>query len=147
MATGHRTASAPELPWACAHHTVGTRPLSNWFRARAKEGPAGADRCACATPRQQLAPPPPSASCCGGPGRALTSRAVAGEAGVAKGVLHRHFAEFDAFLAGLAEDRIARIADEAAVLRERAGTGTVAGNLTGALTDAVLLGRRSDRRA
>jgi AcrR family transcriptional regulator len=66
---------------------------------------------------------------------ALTSRAVTTEAGVAKGILHRHFADFDAFLAELVEDRIARIADEAAALRDRAGTGTVAGNLTGVLTE------------
>ena len=65
---------------------------------------------------------------------ALTSRAVTAEAGVAKGVLHRHFADFDAFLAELVEDRIARIGDQAAALRDRAGTGTVAGNLTGVLT-------------
>ena len=67
--------------------------------------------------------------------QALTSRAVTAEAGVAKGVLHRHFADFDAFLAALIEDRIARIGDQAAVLRESAGTGTVAGNLAGVLTD------------
>jgi AcrR family transcriptional regulator len=66
---------------------------------------------------------------------ALTSRAVTTEAGCAKGVLHRHFADFDAFLAGLVLDRIARIGGQAAALRESAGTGTVAGNLTGALTD------------
>jgi AcrR family transcriptional regulator len=66
---------------------------------------------------------------------ALTSRAVTIEAGVAKGVLHRHFADFDAFLAELVLDRIARIDDQAAALRESAGTGTVAGNLTGALAD------------
>src|SRR6201985_2927506 len=41
---------------------------------------------------------------------ALTSRAVTAEAGVAKGVLHRHFADFDAFLTDLALDRAARIA-------------------------------------
>ncbi len=64
---------------------------------------------------------------------ALTSRAVTTEAGVAKGVLHRHFDDFDAFLADLVEDRIARIAEQAAALRAAAGTGTVAGNLTGAL--------------
>jgi len=67
--------------------------------------------------------------------QALTSRAVTAEAGVAKGVLHRHFADFDAFLAALIEDRIARIGDQAAVLRASAGTGTVAGNLAGVLTD------------
>jgi AcrR family transcriptional regulator len=66
---------------------------------------------------------------------ALTSRAVTIEAGVAKGVLHRHFADFDAFLAELVLGRIARIDDQAAALRESAGTGTVAGNLTGALAD------------
>jgi len=65
---------------------------------------------------------------------ALTSRAVTAEAGCAKGVLHRHFADFDAFLAELVLDRIARIGSQAAALRDSAGTGTVAGNLTGALT-------------
>ncbi|WP_336214093.1 TetR/AcrR family transcriptional regulator [Nonomuraea sp. LPB2021202275-12-8] len=66
---------------------------------------------------------------------ALTSRAVTTEAGCAKGVLHRHFADFDAFLAELVLDRIARIGDQATALRESAGTGTVAGHLAGALTD------------
>jgi AcrR family transcriptional regulator len=69
-----------------------------------------------------------------GPG-ALTSRAVTAEAGVAKGVLHRHFADFDAFLAELVLDRIAMLDGQAAALRESAGTGTVAGNLARALTD------------
>jgi AcrR family transcriptional regulator len=65
---------------------------------------------------------------------ALTSRAVTTEAGVAKGVLHRHFADFDAFLAELVLDRIGRIDDLATALRGAAGTGTVAGNLASALT-------------
>ncbi|MGB3443354.1 MAG: TetR family transcriptional regulator [Actinophytocola sp.] len=65
---------------------------------------------------------------------ALTSRAVTTEAGCAKGVLHRHFADFDAFLADLVLDRIDRIDPQAAALREAAGTGTVAANLTSALT-------------
>jgi AcrR family transcriptional regulator len=65
---------------------------------------------------------------------ALTSRAVTTEAGVAKGVLHRHFADFDAFLAELVEDRIARIGRQSAALLESAGTGTVEGHLAGALT-------------
>jgi AcrR family transcriptional regulator len=65
----------------------------------------------------------------------LTSRAVTAEAGVAKGVLHRHFADFDAFLADLALDRITRIAGLADGLRARAGTGTVAGNLALALPE------------
>jgi AcrR family transcriptional regulator len=65
---------------------------------------------------------------------ALTSRAVTTEAGCAKGVLHRHFADFDAFLAELVLDRIGRIDNQAAALCNSAGTGTVAGNLIGALT-------------
>ena len=63
----------------------------------------------------------------------LTSRAVTAEAGVAKGVLHRHFADFDAFLAELTLDRTARIASQAADLRAAAGTGRVEGNLAAAL--------------
>jgi AcrR family transcriptional regulator len=64
----------------------------------------------------------------------LTSRTVTAEAGVAKGVLHRHFADFDAFLSEFVLGRIALIGSQAAALRESAGTGTVTGNLTGALT-------------
>jgi AcrR family transcriptional regulator len=67
-----------------------------------------------------------------GPG-ALTSRSVTAEAGVAKGVLHRHFADFDDFLAALALASIGRIADMGVALRAAAGTGTVAGNLAAAL--------------
>ena len=68
-----------------------------------------------------------------GPG-ALTSRAVTDEAGCAKGVLHRHFGEFDTFLAELVLDRAAQLEAEASTLRAATGTGTVAGNLTTALT-------------
>lgn len=64
-----------------------------------------------------------------GAGR-LTSRAVTDEAGVAKGVLHRHFADFDAFLVDLVHDRLARIEDWVAPLGRSAGTGSVVGNLT-----------------
>ncbi|OKK04762.1 TetR family transcriptional regulator [Streptomyces sp. CB03234] len=70
----------------------------------------------------------------GGP-NALTSREVTTEAGCAKGVLHRHFADFDTFLAELVRDRMGRIDDQAAALRDRAGSGTVVDNLAGALTD------------
>ncbi|MFF1376123.1 TetR/AcrR family transcriptional regulator [Streptomyces sp. NPDC058308] len=66
---------------------------------------------------------------------ALTSRAVTTEAGCAKGVLHRHFDDFDAFLAELVLDRIARITGQGAALRTAAGTGTVVGHVTDALTD------------
>jgi AcrR family transcriptional regulator len=65
---------------------------------------------------------------------ALTTRAVTAEAGRANGVLHRHFADFDAFLAEFVLDRVDRLAPQAAALRESAGTGTVAGNLADALT-------------
>jgi AcrR family transcriptional regulator len=66
---------------------------------------------------------------------ALTSRAVTTEAGVAKGVLHRHFEDFDAFLAELVLDRIGRIEARSRALRESAGSGAVVDNLTAALTD------------
>ena len=65
---------------------------------------------------------------------ALTTRAVTTEAGVAHGVLHRHFADFDAFLAELVLDRVERMDSQAAALCEAAGTRTVAGNLADALT-------------
>ncbi|MDH6521188.1 AcrR family transcriptional regulator [Streptomyces sp. SAI-208] len=66
---------------------------------------------------------------------ALTSRAVTTEAGVAKGVLHRHFEDFDAFLADLVLDRTGRIEARSRSLREAAGTGDVVDNLAAALTD------------
>jgi AcrR family transcriptional regulator len=65
---------------------------------------------------------------------ALTSRAVTTEAGCAKGVLHRHFADFDAFLAEFVLDRVSRMDSQAASLLDSAGTGTVVGNLADALT-------------
>ncbi|SDS50405.1 TetR/AcrR family transcriptional regulator [Jiangella sp. DSM 45060] len=64
----------------------------------------------------------------------LTSRAVTDEAGCAKGVLHRHFTDFDQFLAELVLDRAARLDAQAGALREAAGSGAVVGNLTAALT-------------
>jgi len=65
---------------------------------------------------------------------ALTSRAVTTEADCAKGVLHKHFADFDAFLAEFVLDRVDRMDAEAAGLRESAGTGVVVDNLGDALT-------------
>ncbi|AGZ42562.1 TetR/AcrR family transcriptional regulator [Actinoplanes friuliensis] len=65
---------------------------------------------------------------------ALTSRAVTTEAGCAKGVLHRHFTDFDDFLAALVHDRIAKINHQADTLVRNAGTATVADNVTEALT-------------
>jgi len=66
---------------------------------------------------------------------ALTSRAVTAEAGVAKGVLHRHFADFDDFLCSLVLDHITRIEQQRQALLVKAGTGTVTGNLATALTE------------
>lgn len=51
----------------------------------------------------------------------LTSRAVTDEAGVAKGVMHRHFSEFDAFLAELILDRAVHL--KVTATTEVAGTG------------------------
>ena len=39
----------------------------------------------------------------------LTGRSVTTEAGVAKGVLHRHFADFDTFVAHLVDERYPRV--------------------------------------
>jgi AcrR family transcriptional regulator len=64
---------------------------------------------------------------------ALTSRAVTTEAGVAKGVLHRHFVDFDAFLLELVLDRSTRIEQQGEELLESAGTRTVTDNLEDAL--------------
>jgi AcrR family transcriptional regulator len=63
----------------------------------------------------------------GGP-HGLTSRAVTTEAGVAKGVIHRHFTEF-------VLDRIAVLDRQAATLRDTAGSGSVVENLATALTE------------
>jgi len=67
-----------------------------------------------------------------GPSR-LTGRAVTREAGVATGLLHAHFANFDDFLAGYAIDRAFQMSGEVAGLPELAGSGTVAGNLSRAI--------------
>ena len=66
---------------------------------------------------------------------ALTSRAVTTEAECAKGVLHKHFADFDAFLVELVREHVGRVRLEAATLREAAGTGSVVGNLAAAIPD------------
>ncbi|SFP08013.1 DNA-binding transcriptional regulator, AcrR family [Amycolatopsis arida] len=63
-----------------------------------------------------------------GPGR-LSGRAVTSAAGVATGLLYAHFADLDDFLAAYAVDRSFVVSASAATLPERAGSGTVAGNL------------------
>ena len=62
----------------------------------------------------------------------LTTRAITAEAGVANGVLHRHFRDLDVFLTEFAASRLAALAEAAASLPSRAGQGSVAGNLTDA---------------
>ncbi|MGK5675101.1 TetR family transcriptional regulator [Micromonospora sp. URMC 106] len=83
-------------------------------------------------PRQQLFAALERVIARDGPSR-LTGRAVTREAGVATGLLYAHFANFDDFLVGYAVDRTFQISSEAAGLPERAGTGTVAGNISEAL--------------
>ncbi|MBO3741367.1 TetR/AcrR family transcriptional regulator [Actinoplanes flavus] len=65
---------------------------------------------------------------------ALTSRALTTEAGVAKGVLHRHFTDFDAFLAEFVMNRVQQMDSRAAALRDAVGSGTIVDNLTQTLT-------------
>ncbi|HEX8630288.1 MAG TPA: helix-turn-helix domain-containing protein [Catenuloplanes sp.] len=84
-------------------------------------------------PRQQLFAALERVIAEAGPSR-LTGRAVTREAGVATGLLYAHFANFDDFLTGYAVDRTFQISGGVAGLPERAGSGTVAGNLS----DAVL---------
>ncbi|ATY09542.1 TetR/AcrR family transcriptional regulator [Amycolatopsis sp. AA4] len=63
----------------------------------------------------------------------LTSRAVTTEADCAKGVLHRHFEDFDAFLAALVLDRIQRLEARADDLH--AGTGDLVETVAEVLTE------------
>jgi AcrR family transcriptional regulator len=63
----------------------------------------------------------------------LTSRAVTTEAAVAKGVMHRHFSDFDTFLAELIVDRVTRFVGPADALYDAAGSGTVVDNVAQAL--------------
>ncbi|ACU71301.1 transcriptional regulator, TetR family [Catenulispora acidiphila DSM 44928] len=84
-------------------------------------------------PREQLFGAAERVLLAGGPA-ALTSRAVTEEAGVAKGVLHRHFADFDAFLADYLIDRARRVGEQDVRLRACAGQGDLADNLAEALT-------------
>jgi AcrR family transcriptional regulator len=74
---------------------------------------------------------------------ALTTRAVTAEAGVANGVMHRHFRDLDEFLASFVASRLAVIADGAAALPGRAGDGTVAGNLTEATVAVFGIGAQA----
>jgi AcrR family transcriptional regulator len=64
---------------------------------------------------------------------ALTSRAVTEEAGVAKGVLHRHFTDFDDFLAQLVHNRAQQVEIDSIGLHTSAGTNTVVDNIAATL--------------
>lgn len=63
----------------------------------------------------------------------LTSRAITTEAGVAKGVMHHHFADFDEFLAELIIDRTLRLEGLRDELNGLTDANTVAKNLATAL--------------
>lgn len=67
----------------------------------------------------------------------LTSRAITDEAGCAKGVLHRHFTDFDAFLSEFVLERAQELETQTRALRESAGTGSVIDNITTALTSLL----------
>jgi AcrR family transcriptional regulator len=67
----------------------------------------------------------------------LTGRAVTAEAGVAKGVLHRHFPDFDTFVAHLVDERIRRFQTVAEGLASRAGEATVSENVASALRELL----------
>jgi AcrR family transcriptional regulator len=68
---------------------------------------------------------------------ALTSRAVTAQAKVAKGILHRHFPDFNSFLAAFVLTHIERLDTHSSDLRAAAGTATVRDNLARALAVAL----------
>lgn len=59
----------------------------------------------------------------------FSSRAIAQEAGVAKGLLFNHFTDLDQFLAELVLDRARTAGRETTALTAKAGSGDVAANL------------------
>lgn len=66
---------------------------------------------------------------------AMTSRSVTDEAGVAKGMLHRYFTDFDAFLVELVRQRIARTAGAGLRLETEAGGAAVVSDLAAYFTE------------
>lgn len=71
-----------------------------------------------------------------GPSR-LTSRDVTEEAGCAKGVLHRHFASFDTFLADFVLDRTAMLETQSVLLAASAGVADVVDTVVGVLREML----------
>ncbi|MFI5938411.1 TetR/AcrR family transcriptional regulator [Actinoplanes sp. NPDC051494] len=67
----------------------------------------------------------------------LTGRSVTAEAGVAKGVLHRHFPDFDTFVAHLVTERIRGFHDVTEHLTVRLGQATVSENVAIALRELL----------
>jgi AcrR family transcriptional regulator len=72
----------------------------------------------------------------------LTSRAVTAEAGTSTGLLFRHFADFDEFLAEFVVDRLELVHSVARSWVDRAGSGTVAENLTEAALSLLPIAAR-----
>ena len=66
---------------------------------------------------------------------ALTTRSVTEESGVSKGVLHKHFADFDTFLAGFAGRQLAKLDRAGDDLVASAGRGPVVERLGDALVE------------
>ncbi len=68
---------------------------------------------------------------------ALSSRSITEESGVAKGVLHRHFANFDTFLADYVASHVEHLDAVSTDLIAAAGSNTVTTNVTVALDHAL----------
>ena len=93
------------VEWACAHSKWAYAHSSTHPDAKSSKVPTGIP---IRDIRDQLFDAAERVLLRDGPS-ALTSRAVTTEAGVAKGILHRHFPDFDAFLAALVLTHIERL--------------------------------------
>lgn len=133
MTPGSELSVSRAVQWACAHHNGRLPTCQPRTCAGPTKGVAVPSGLHLRDARQQLFDAAERVLLRDGPA-GLTSRAVTDEAGCAKGVLHRHFADFDAFLADLVLNRAARLEADARALDESAGTGTVAENLARMLT-------------
>lgn len=108
---------------------MGNRPLIKAAEGNHPTVPTGI---AIRDPREQLFAAAERVLLRSGP-EALTSRAVTEEAGVAKGVLHRHFADFDAFLTEYVQQQARGVMELVERIQARAGQGSVVDNLAEAL--------------
>ncbi|MET0885924.1 MAG: TetR family transcriptional regulator, partial [Mycetocola sp.] len=68
---------------------------------------------------------------------ALSSRSITEESGVAKGVLHRHFADYDTFLADYVAWHVEQVGAISTDLFAAAGSQTVTTNVADALDRAL----------